>query len=75
MFSPQFVPCASCGATMRADDSNGHACDPERRVAHQMAVLSHEVEWLEREFNAYLESPDGYFEQWLSSRLVRRDRD
>jgi hypothetical protein len=39
-----------------------------------MSVLSHEVEWLEREFHDYLESPDGYFEQWLSSRLVRRDR-
>ena len=66
------MPCAECGASVRATDRERHTCDPERRLEYRIFQMRDEVAGLDLSLGAYLETPEGRFAQWLAER-ERRD--
>ena len=67
-FTSQHMPCAECGASVRASDLETHTCDPERRLEFRIFQMRDEVALLDASLGAYLDSPQGRFEQWLAER-------
>jgi hypothetical protein len=67
------MPCAECGASLARDQADEHVCDPERLLDFWLFQLRDEIEGLEDEVAAYLDTPQGRFEVWDSERR-RRDR-
>jgi hypothetical protein len=55
---------------VRARDD--HTCDPERRLEYHLFQLRDEVARLDDGLGAFLDSPQGRFEQWLAERERRR---
>ena len=71
-FESAFMPCAECGASVRAGERERHTCDPERRLEYRIFQMRDEVAGLDLSLGAYLETPEGKFAQWLAER-ERRD--
>ena len=71
-FTSQHMPCAECGASLRADDRERHTCDPKRRLEYRIFQMRDEVARLDFTLGAYLDTPEGKFAQWLAER-ERRD--
>ena len=67
-FQAHFMPCSECGASIARSEADGHVCEDERRLEYQMLQLREEIEGLEWEISAYLESPGGRFELWCAER-------
>jgi hypothetical protein len=67
------MPCAECGASLARDQADEHVCDPERLLDFWLFQLRDEIEGLEDEVAAYLDTPQGRFEVWDAERR-RRDR-
>ena len=66
------MPCTECGASVRVNAREGHTCDPERRLEYHLFQLRDEVAGFDLGLGAYLDSPQGRFEQWLAERERRR---
>jgi hypothetical protein len=71
-FTSQHMPCAECGASVRASERETHTCDPERRLEYRLFQLRDEVAGFDSGLGAYLDSPQGRFEQWLAEHERRR---
>ena len=71
-FTSQHMPCAECGASLRAADRERHTCDPERRLEYRIFQMRDEVARLDVSLGTYLDTPEGKFAQWLAER-ERRD--
>lgn len=71
-FTSQHMPCAECGASVRASEREQHACAPERRLEYRLFQLRTEVATFDDGLSDYLDSPQGRFAQWLAER-DRRD--
>lgn len=71
-FTSQHMPCAECGASLRAVDRERHTCDPERRLEYRIFQMRDEVAQLDVSLGTYLDTPEGKFAQWLAER-ERRD--
>jgi hypothetical protein len=67
-FTSQHMPCAECGASVRAVERESHTCDPERRLEYHVFLLRDEVACFDHGLGEYLRSPQGRFEQWLAER-------
>ena len=67
-----YMPCEECGASLAADEREGHVCDPERRLEYRLVQLRDEVAAFEDGLHEYLESPHGRFAQWLAEHKRRR---
>lgn len=70
MFTSRFMPCTTCGASIERQAADAHRCDPERLISFHMFGLRDEVESVERQFRAFLDTPIGRFERWLAWRAV-----
>ncbi len=62
------MPCAECGASVPLGESDGHVCDPERRLEYRLFQLRGEVASFDDGLTDFLESPQGRFAQWLAER-------
>ncbi|HEY7793416.1 MAG TPA: hypothetical protein VIA10_05360 [Gaiellaceae bacterium] len=65
---PSHMPCPDCGASVAVGERDTHTCDDERWVEYQLFQLRDEVDALEPQIAAYLDSPDGRFRLWLAAR-------
>jgi hypothetical protein len=65
---PPTRPCPECGAAVPQAELDEHVCEHERWVDHQMFVLRGELDGLEGEIAAWLESPRGRFELGYAQR-------
>ena len=63
---PHHLPCPECGAAVELDRREDHVCDRERLLDYRMFALRDQVGAVERELEAYLESPEGRFELWCA---------
>jgi hypothetical protein len=70
-FTSQHMPCAECGASVRAGERERHTCDPERRLEYRIFQMRDEVARLDISLGAFLETPEGRFAQWLAERERR----
>ncbi len=70
-FTSQHMPCADCGASIRASECEDHTCSPERRLEYRLFQLGGEVATFDDGLSEYLESPQGRFAQWLAERERR----
>jgi hypothetical protein len=70
-----YMPCDECGASLAANERDGHTCDPERRLEYRLFQLRHEVDSFEDRLRGYLDSPQGRFAQWLAARERSRSED
>ena len=70
-FASRHMPCAECGASLDASEREEHVCDPERLLAYRVFQLRDEVAGFEGVLEAYLDSPQGRFQQWLAERERR----
>jgi hypothetical protein len=68
---PRFMPCAECGASVARSDTEGHVCDPERRLDYVLLQLRDECAEFDAQLVAYLSTPQGRFEAWYASRRRR----
>ena len=71
---PAHMPCSECGASVARGKEEAHHCEPERRLDYVMFELRLEMASFDRGLGAYLDSPQGRFEQWDAARR-RADRD
>lgn len=62
------MPCPECGESVAVELHGSHECDRERLATYQVFQLRQEVEALEAEIEAYLESPRGRFALWDAAR-------
>jgi hypothetical protein len=67
-FTSQHMPCAECGASVRACEHELHTCEPERRLEYRLFQLRLEVASFDDGLARYLDSPQGRFAQWLAER-------
>ena len=65
---PRFLPCPECGESLAAEQRDRHVCEEERWATYQLFQLREEVNALERQVAAYLDSPRGRFELWDAAR-------
>jgi hypothetical protein len=65
---PRFTPCAECGASVAREERDEHVCELERWLDHHVDRLRAELEALEDDFGAYLQTPRGRFEAWYAER-------
>lgn len=66
---PKHMPCPNCGASIPVQDPTAaHVCHDDRRLDFQLAELREEIEGLERDLAAWLETPHGRFAAWLAKR-------
>jgi hypothetical protein len=72
-FTSQHMPCAECGASVRAGESEQHSCDPERRLEYHLFQVHSEVASFDDGLSGYLDSPQGRFAQWLAERERREE--
>jgi hypothetical protein len=70
-FTSKHMPCADCGASVRAADRASHTCDPERRLEYRLFQLRYEVAGFDEGLSGYLDSAHGRFAQWLAERERR----
>jgi hypothetical protein len=70
-FTLRHLPCPECGASIAKTDLDEHVCDRERWVDYQLLQQRGELERLEDEYRAYLESPAGRFALWYAARRRR----
>jgi len=67
MFCSRYMSCSECGAPV--DRTVGdHACDPERRLDHQLGRLREETAAFEDQLATWLDSPPGRFAVWYAAR-------
>jgi hypothetical protein len=71
-FASRYMPCDECGASVAAEEREGHTCDPERLLEYRLFQLRGEIARLDEAVGEYLDSPHGRFEQWLAERERRR---
>lgn len=69
---PPFMPCPSCGASVRVVEEQEHVCNPERKLDFELFQLRGEVSALDGEIEEYLSSTRGRFEQWFADYERRR---
>ena len=62
------MPCPECGASVARGKADAHACDPERLLDYRMFQLRDDVRAFDAAFSAFLNSPEGRFDQWLAER-------
>jgi hypothetical protein len=65
---PPTRPCTECGAAVPHDELEEHVCEHGRWVDHQMFVLRSQLDALEGEIAAWLDSPHGRFELEYAAR-------
>jgi len=65
---PTHLPCPQCGAAVAQAAETDHVCDPDRLVDFQMLQLRDELNAVDDELAAYLDSPRGRFELWCARR-------
>lgn len=65
---PRFLPCPECGETIAAEERGAHVCEEERWATFQLHQLREEVERLDAQVAAYLDSPQGRFASWDAAR-------
>ena len=68
---PRFMPCPPCGAAVAADEVDAHVCERERWVDYTVIGLRPELDALDDELAAYLETPQGRFELWYAAQRRR----
>lgn len=71
-FTSHHMPCAECGASVRASERDRHTCDPERRLNFRLFQLREEIAGFDDGLSAYLASAHGRFAQWLAERDRRQ---
>ena len=67
-FASRHMPCAECGASVARSERDTHVCDPERLLDYRLFQLREEVAGFDDVLEAYLDSPQGRFAQWLAER-------
>jgi hypothetical protein len=70
-FTLRYKPCPDCGASVAVAEMAEHACERERWLNYQMIQEREELESLEAEYLAYLETPAGRFALWDAARTRR----
>jgi hypothetical protein len=65
---PRFMPCSACGASVAREERQAHICDPERLVDYRLFQLRDDIDALEAELCAYLDTPAGQFEVWYAEK-------
>ena len=60
MFGSRYMPCSACGASVERQDSDWHECDHERRLDYRIFQLRQEIELLEQQLAAYLNTTRPY---------------
>jgi hypothetical protein len=65
------MPCADCGASVAREEREGHVCELERWLDFRVGQLRPELDGIDDEFAAYLETPRGRFESWYAERRRR----
>ena len=63
---PRFMPCSDCGASVAREERDTHICDPERLVDYRLFQLRGDLDTLESEIGAYLETQKGKFDAWFA---------
>jgi hypothetical protein len=71
---PRYMPCSDCGEAVERGSEDEHVCDRGRLLDYQVFQLHAEVEGIDKELDAFLETPRGRFELWWAAR-ERRLRD
>jgi hypothetical protein len=64
---PAYMPCSDCGASVARSDEP-HVCERERWLDYQLFVRREDIERLEDDIAAWLNSPEGRFEAWDAER-------
>lgn len=68
----RYLPCAECGASVDRTATTPHVCNPDRLAEFRMFAVRDEVAGFDAEYQAYLATPHGRFDQWLAARELRR---
>jgi surface antigen len=71
-FTMRHTPCPECGESVAKTELDGHVCERERWLDYQLFQQRGEVEALEEEYRAYLDSPAGRFAIWYAARRRRQ---
>jgi hypothetical protein len=69
---PRYMPCSDCGGAVDRATKGEHVCDRTRLLDYQMFQLRDEVAAVEKELEAFLDSPKGRFELWWAERERRK---
>jgi hypothetical protein len=67
-----FTTCAGCGLILQRCQLDGHECEREKWIAHQVACARPEIEGIDLELASYLESARGRFDLWYAERARRQ---
>jgi hypothetical protein len=70
---PRFMPCLECGASVARAERARHSCEEERRLDYLVLQHRAEVEALDGELAAYLDTPQGRFAAWDAERRRRQE--
>ena len=71
MFLSPFVPCPTCGDTVRSDKAEEHDCDPQQVLSYRMFLLREEIAAFDRQFRRYTDTNPGRFAVWDAARQGR----
>ncbi len=66
MFRSRYMPCDECGTSLDHDETEEHACDPERRLEYQLFQQRAAIAYFDDELCAYLDSAQGRFAVWYA---------
>jgi hypothetical protein len=69
---PRYMPCVECGAAIERGSEQEHVCDQARLLDYQVFQLRDEVEAIDAELAAFLDTPQGRFALWWAERERRR---
>jgi hypothetical protein len=65
---PHYLPCVEYGASVARNAAALHVCGQERRLDFAVFWARAELDQLEEQLSAYLETPSGRFEAWYAAR-------
>ena len=63
-----YAACGECGTVLSMAQRDGHACNPQQRIAHQVATFRDRLEDATAELAAHLQTPLGRFDLYCARR-------
>jgi hypothetical protein len=68
----EYLSCEGCGMSLSPGESRAHICDAERRARFEAFQARNELAELDRQLDAFFESPAGRFAVYYAERDRRR---
>ena len=69
--APGYLDCPSCGTSVAPAALGRHRCDDRHRDDHEQRIAVESAASLDRDFGAYLATPEGRFAEFYAARQRR----